>query len=51
MGLTKEFSCDVILSQTTNSLLTGNFIAEQLSAVNVKGKKEKVLIYKLVDFA
>lgn len=50
-GLTKEFSCDVILSQTTNSLLTGNFIAEQLSAVNVKGKKEKVLIYKLVDFA
>ena len=50
-GLTREFSCDVILSQTTNSLLTGNFIAEQLSAVNVKGKKEKVLIYKLVDHA
>ena len=51
MGLTKEFSCDIILSQTTNSLLTGNFIAEQLSAVNVKGKKEKVLIYKLIDYA
>jgi len=51
MGLTKEFSCDIILSQTTNSLLTGNFITEQLSAVNVKGKKEKVLIHKLVDFA
>jgi len=50
-GLTKEFACDVILSQTTNSLLTGNFIAEQLSAVNVKGKKEKVLIYKLLNYA
>jgi len=50
-GLTKEFSCDIILSQTTNSLLTGNFIADQLSAVNVKGKKEKVLIYKLLDYA
>ena len=50
-GLTREFSCDIIFSQTTNSLLTGNFIAEQLSAVNVKGKKEKVLIYKLIDHA
>jgi class 3 adenylate cyclase len=50
-GLTKELSCDIILSQTTNSLLTGNFITEQLSAVNIKGKKEKVLIYKLLDSA
>jgi len=51
MGLTKDFSCDIILSQTTNSLLTGDFSAEQLSAVEVKGKKEKVLIYKLLDYA
>jgi len=50
-GLTKEFSCDIILSQTTNSLLTGDFTAEQLSAVKVKGKKEKVLIYKLLSYA
>ena len=51
MGLTKEFSCDIILSQTTNSLLTGDFTTEQLSTVKVKGKKEKVLIYKLIDYA
>ncbi len=50
-GLTKEFSCDIILSQTTNSLLTGDFTTEQLSAVKVKGKKEKVLIYKLLNYA
>ena len=50
-GLTKEFSCDVILSQTTHDLLTGTFLTEQLSSVKVKGKKEGVMIYKLLDHA
>jgi adenylate cyclase len=50
-GLTKEFSCDIILSQTTYSLLTGTFFTEQLPAVKVKGKKEEVMIYKLLDYA
>ncbi|MBA7679812.1 Adenylate cyclase 1 [subsurface metagenome] len=50
-GLTKEFSCDIILSQTTYNLLTGDFSTEQLSAVKVKGKKEGVMIYKLLDHA
>jgi class 3 adenylate cyclase len=48
MGLTKEFACDIILSQTTNSLLTGDLSTEQLPAVKVKGKKEEVLIYRLL---
>ena len=48
-GLTKKFSCDIILSQTTHDLLTGAFLTEQLSSVTVKGKKEGVMIYKLLD--
>jgi len=48
-GLTKKFSCDVILSQTTHDLLTGTFLTEQLSSVKVKGKKEGVMIYRLLD--
>ena len=50
-GLTKEFSCDIILSQTTYNLLTGTFRTEQLSSTKVKGKKEEVMIYKLLDYA
>jgi len=48
-GLTKQFSYDIILSQTSHDLLTGAFITEQLSAVKIKGKKEEVIIYKLLD--
>ena len=50
-GLTKEYSCDIILSQTTYNLLTGTFLTEQLSAVKIKGKREEVMIYKLLDYA
>jgi len=50
-GLTKEFSTDIILSQTTYNLLTGSFRTEQLPAVKVKGKKEEIMIYKLLDGA
>ncbi|MBW2633649.1 MAG: HAMP domain-containing protein [Deltaproteobacteria bacterium] len=46
-SLTKEYGCGIILSQTTHDLLTGKFETEQLSAVEIKGKKEKVMIYKL----
>jgi adenylate cyclase len=50
-GLTKEYACDIILSQTTHDLLAGHFRTEQLSDVKVKGKQEKLLIYKLIDRA
>ncbi len=46
-GLTREFSCDVILSQTTHDLLTGSFEMERLPPVKVKGKKEGLSVYKL----
>lgn len=46
--LTKEFSCDIILSQTTHDLATGTYRMEQLPAVQVKGKSREVMIYKLL---
>ncbi len=46
-GLTREFSCDVILSQTTHDLLTGSFEMERLPPVKVKGKKQGLSVYKL----
>lgn len=50
-GLTKQFGCDIILSQTTHDLLVGSFGTQQLSAVKVKGKMEEVMIYQLRDAA
>jgi class 3 adenylate cyclase len=50
-GLTKEFLCDIILSQTTYNLLTGNFLTKNLSSVKVKGKKQEIMIYQLLGRA
>ena len=50
-GLTKEFLCDIILSQTTYNLLTGNFLTKNLSSVTVKGKKQEIMIYQLLGYA
>lgn len=49
--LTKKFVCDIILSQTTFNLLTGNFLTKNLSSVAVKGKKQEIMIYQLLDYA
>jgi len=46
-GLTKDFSWDAILSQTTHDLLTGSYPMERLPAARVKGKKDEVTVYKL----
>ncbi len=48
-GLTKEFSCDIILSQTTRDLVAGAYEMEQLEAVRVKGKSQDVMLYKLLS--
>ncbi|MEN8247232.1 MAG: adenylate/guanylate cyclase domain-containing protein [Thermodesulfobacteriota bacterium] len=47
-GLTKDFSCEMILSQTTHDLVTGAYEMEPLSAMQVKGKSREVMIYKLL---
>jgi adenylate cyclase len=48
-GLTKKFSCEIILSQTTHDLITGSYKMEELPAIKVKGKSREVMIYKLLS--
>jgi len=48
-GLTKEFACDIMLSQTTHDLVAGTYNMEQLRAVKVKGKSEETMVYKLLS--
>ncbi|MCD4743725.1 MAG: HAMP domain-containing protein [Desulfobacteraceae bacterium] len=47
-GLTKEYGCDIIISQTTFNLLTEPYNTEQLAQVKVKGKKDELIIYKVL---
>ena len=48
-GLTKDYEVDIIMSQTTYNLLTGNYSTEQLPPVRIKGKKEGLMIYRLIS--
>jgi adenylate cyclase len=48
-GLTKEFACDIILSQTTHDLVAGAYQMEPLRAVRVKGKSQEILTFKLLS--
>jgi adenylate cyclase len=47
-GLTKQYECDLIISQTTYNLLTESYNTEQLEPVKVKGKKDGLIIYKVL---
>jgi adenylate cyclase len=46
-GLTKEYGCDIIISQTTYNLLVEPYDAKPLDRVRVKGKENELIIYKL----
>ena len=48
-GLTKNYQCDIILSQTTYNLLTGSYKTQQLAPVKVKGKEDELIVYKLLS--
>jgi adenylate cyclase len=48
--LTKEFACDIIMSQTTHDLVAGAYQMEPLRAVRVKGKSQEILTYKLLSY-
>jgi adenylate cyclase len=48
-GLTKTYETDIILSQTTHSLLTGSYVTQQLEPVKVKGKDDGLIVYKLLS--
>jgi len=48
-GLAKTYNADIILSQTTHSLLTGRYVTKQLDPVRVKGKDDDLIVYKLLS--
>ena len=47
-GLTKEYGCDIIISQTTFNLLTESYNTRPLDQVKVKGKENKIIIHQLL---
>lgn len=47
-GLTKQYECDIIISQTTFNLLTEAYDTRQLATVKVKGKEDELIIYKVL---
>ncbi len=47
-GLTKQYACDIIISQTTFNLLTESYDTRQLAMVKVKGKEDELIIYKVL---
>ncbi len=48
-GLTKTHNLDIIISQTTHSLLTGSYVTKQLGPVRVKGKDDNLIVYTLLS--
>lgn len=49
-GLTKFFNVEIIVSSTTkNACVTNQFIFRELGSVQVKGKKESIRAYELLD--
>ncbi len=47
-GLTKEYGCDTIISQTTFNLLTESYDTKPLDRVKVKGKENEIIIHQLL---
>jgi len=50
-GLTKEYGCDIIISEFTYNLCGGSdrLFARELDKTRVKGKSQAVSIYELID--
>ena len=47
-GLTKQYNSDIIISQTTVNLLTESYDTEKLASVKVKGKKDEIIIFRIL---
>ncbi|AFZ04295.1 GAF domain-containing protein [Calothrix sp. PCC 6303] len=48
-GITKEYGCDIILSEFTYNLCSDRIWARQLDKIRVKGKHQAVNIYELIS--
>ena len=46
--LTKKFNADIIISAATRNLLQDDLAAEKLPATKVKGKEERIEIFKVL---
>ncbi len=48
-GINKQYGTLICISETTYEAVKGRVVARELDAVKVKGKKEAVKIYELID--
>lgn len=48
-GVTKEYRCDIILSEFTYNLCHQHIWVQELDKIRVKGKQEAVKIYRLIS--
>jgi adenylate cyclase len=48
-GITKEYGCDIIISEFTYELCSDRIWARQLDKIRVKGKHQAVSIYELIS--
>jgi adenylate cyclase len=48
-SLTKEYGCDIIISESTYRNCSDSFWVRELDKIRVKGKSEAVSIYELID--
>lgn len=48
-GVTKEYRCDIILSEFTYNLCHQHIWVQELDKIRVKGKQEAVKIYRLIN--
>jgi adenylate cyclase len=46
-GLTKDYSCDILISEATNNLIGKGFRCSRVDTVKVKGKEVPVNVYRI----
>ena len=49
-GVTKEYDCDIVLSEHTYALCKQDLLVRELDIIRVKGKQEPVKIYDLIGY-
>jgi adenylate cyclase len=50
-GINKQYGTNIVISQYTHELIKNDsFFMRELDSVQVKGKKEPVTIYELIDY-
>ncbi|HIK45589.1 MAG TPA: GAF domain-containing protein [Leptolyngbyaceae cyanobacterium M65_K2018_010] len=48
-GVTKEYGCDIVISEYTYALCQDKIWARELDRIQVKGKRQPVNLYELID--